>query len=354
MNVALITGITGQDGSYLAEFLLSKGYEVHGIIRRSSSFNTKRIDHIFDKLYLHYGDLSDASNINNLIREIKPSEIYHLAAMSHVRVSFDEPIYTTDIGALGTLRLLEAVRNCGFPIKVYNAASSEMFGASPPPQNENTPFAPRSPYGVAKVSSFYNCVNYRDGYKLFISNGILFNHTSPRRGLTFVSRKITHGLASILAGKQDKLYLGNLNVSRDWGFAPEYVELMFSILQYSTPLDICIGTGTRTTIKQFIEKACQYAGVPVRWKNDGITLKGIAYRNKEIIAIDYKYYRPTEVENLQCDATKAKELLRWEPRVSIDDIIKIMMDYDFINAGLQPVGDGIKLVSSKNFNWSVL
>jgi GDPmannose 4,6-dehydratase len=338
MKKALVTGISGQDGSYLAEFLLSKGYSVHGIVRRSSSFNTGRIDRIFDKLHLHFGDISDASNLTNIIRGIKPDEIYHLAAMSHVKVSFEEPIYTTDIGALGTLRLLEAIRKSGLPIKMYNAASSEMFGMTPPPQNENTPFRPRSPYGVAKVAAFHNCRNYRDGYGMFVSNGILFNHTSPRRGHTFVSKKITKGIANILAGKQNELLLGNLDAKRDWGFAPEYVELMWRILQLDKPVDLCIGSGESVSIQSFLDKVFKYVG----------------FNLEKHIKIDAKYYRPTEVEFLHCENSKAKKLLNWEPRISIDDIVKIMLDYDMEEVGLLVIGEGKDIVKNKNFDWSVI
>jgi len=279
---ALITGITGQDGSYLAEFLLSKGYEVHGIIRRSSTFNTQRIDHIYvdphdpnARLFLHYGDLSDPGILTEVIWNIKPDEIYNLGAQSHVKVSFDMPEYTGNITGLGTLRILEAIRRSGIKAKFYQASSSEMFGASPPPQNEKTPFYPRSPYAVAKVYAYFITINYREAYKVFACNGILFNHESPRRGETFVTRKITRAIANILSGKQKVLYLGNLNAKRDWGFAPEYVRAMWLMLQQENPDDYVIGTGESHSVREFVEKAFEYAGIEIEWKEEGIDEKGI-------------------------------------------------------------------------------
>jgi len=367
MKKALITGITGQDGSYLAEFLLSKGYEVHGLIRRASTFNTGRIDHIYvdphtpgARLFLHYGDLSNSEQISNIIYNIKPDEVYHLAAQSHVRVSFDMPEYTGDITGLGTTRLLEAIRRSGNKIKFYQASSSEMFGASPPPQNENTPFRPRSPYAAAKVYAYWMVKNYRDGYNMFACNGILFNHESPRRGETFVTRKITRALANILAGKQKKLYLGNLNAKRDWGYAPEYIECMWLMLQQDEPDDYVIGTGESHSVKEFVEKAFSYVGIELEWKGKGIEQKGIVKSvaskwshilktGDVIIEIDSKYFRPTEVECLQADITKARKKLGWEPRITFEELIKIMTDYDMKMVGLEPVGEGIKICNDKNF-----
>ncbi len=332
---ALITGITGQDGSYLAEFLLSKGYEVHGIIRRSSSFNTGRIDHIFmdlhkpeARLFLHYGDIAESGQLSNIIYNIQPDEIYHLAAQSHVRVSFDMPEYTGDITGIGTTRILEAIRRSGIKTKFYQASSSEMFGDAPPPQNEQTPFRPCSPYAAAKVYAYWMVRNYREGYGLFASNGILFNHESPRRGETFVSRKITRGLAKILKGEQDFLYLGNLKAKRDWGFAPEYVEAMWLILQQENPDDFVIGTGESHSVEEFVEKAFEYAGLD--WH--------------KYVKIDPRYFRPKEVDNLIADAGKAKRLLNWIPKIKFEQLVKIMVDADLKNIGLQPIGDGEQIL----------
>jgi len=330
-KIAFITGITGQDGSYLAELLLQKGYEVHGIIRRASTFNTSRIDHLYQdphingiKLFLHYGDLSDAGNIRKLIYQIQPNEIYHLGAMSHVRVSFDMPEYTANITGLGTLRILEAIKDfqetTGKKIKFYQASSSEMFGASPPPQNENTPFHPRSPYGCAKVFAFHTTVNYREAYDIFAVNGILFNHESPRRGATFVTRKITRGIARILAGLDKKIYLGNLEAKRDWGYAPEYMEAAWLMLQQEEPDDYVIGTGQSHSVKEFAETAFKYAGVN-NWQ--------------DYIEIDTRYFRPTEVENLIADASKAKKKLGWEAKTKFDELVKIMVDADLKKYGIK-------------------
>jgi GDPmannose 4,6-dehydratase len=369
-KIALITGITGQDGSYLAEFLLSKGYEVHGIIRRSSTFNTQRIDHIYvdphdpeARLYLHYGDLSDPGILTEIIWNIKPDEIYHLGAQSHVRVSFDMPEYTGNITGLGTTRILEAIRRSGIKTKFYQASSSEMFGASPPPQNEETPFYPRSPYAVAKVYAFWMTVNYREAYNIFACNGILFNHESPRRGETFVTRKITRALAHILAGKQKNLYLGNLYAKRDWGFAPEYVEAMWLMLQQDEPDDYVIGTGESHQVKEFLVKAFEYAGVELEFKGEGLEEKGIVKSvdrrwesvlkpGEIVVEIDPKYFRPTEVEWLQADITKAKQRLGWEPRVTFEELVKIMVDYDLKLVGLEPIGEGIKINLTKGFNYT--
>ena len=282
MKKALITGITGQDGSYLAEFLLSKGYEVHGIIRRASTFNTGRIDHLYvdphnpeAELFLHYGDISDSIQLANLIYNLTPDEIYHLAAQSHVKVSFQIPEYTGNVTGLGTIRILEAIRTSGVNAKFYQASSSEMFGASPPPQNETTPFRPRSPYAAAKVYAYWITVNYREGYNMLACNGILFNHESPRRGETFVTRKITRALAHILAGKQKKIFLGNLNAKRDWGFAPEYVEMMWLMLQQDYADDYVVGTGESHSVREFVEKAFEYVGIEIEWKGKGVDERGI-------------------------------------------------------------------------------
>lgn len=326
---ALISGITGQDGSYLAEFLLSKNYEVHGLIRRASTFNTSRIDHLYTdphelgtKLHLHYGDLSDSSRLTNLIYNISPDEIYHLGAQSHVRVSFDMPEYTSDIVALGTTRLLEAIRRSGLKTKFYQASSSEMFGNAPPPQNENTPFHPRSPYAAAKVYAYWMAVNYREGYNLFACNGILFNHESPRRGQTFVTRKITRAIAEILAGRQQYLYLGNLEAKRDWGYAPEYVEAMWLILQQEVPDDYVLGTGECHSVQEFLEEAFNY--VQLDWR--------------QYVKVDSRYFRPTETELLLADSKKASERLGWKPKVTFKELVRIMVDADMEAAGLKPPG----------------
>jgi len=345
LKKALITGITGQDGSYLAELLLSKGYEVHGIIRRASTFNTGRIDHIFQdphesnvSLHLHHGDLS-SSEIANLIRTIMPDEVYHLGAQSHVRVSFDIPEYTGNITALGTTRILEAVRRSKGRIKFYQASSSEMFGNSSPPQNERTYFMPRSPYACSKVYAFWMTVNYREGYDLFACNGILFNHESPRRGETFVTRKVTMAIANILAKKQKFLYLGNLYAKRDWGYAPEYVESMWRILQLDKPDDLVIGTGKTYLVNKFVVDAFAYAGLDP----------------KEYIRIDSKYFRPTETEKLIANASKAKKILNWKPKVKFKDLIKIMVDADMRRIGLKPIGEGDEILKKKFPNrwWKV-
>jgi GDPmannose 4,6-dehydratase len=361
---ALITGITGQDGSYLAEFLLSKGYEVHGLIRRASTFNTGRIDHIYAdphlpgiRLFLHYGDLTDSGQLSNLIYHVRPDEVYHLGAQSHVRVSFDMPEYTGDSTGLGTARLLEAIRRSGIKTKYYQASSSEMFGAAPPPQNEKTPFYPRSPYAAAKVYAYWMAVNYREGYGMFVCNGILFNHESPRRGETFVTRKVTRAVASILVGHQKRLFLGNLDAKRDWGFAPEYVEMMWLMLTQQEPADYVVGTGESHTVRDFVERAFHYMGVELEWQGKGEEEKGIV-RSAEnrslkagdvIVEIDRHYFRPTEVLFLQADTTKARENLGWEPRVTFEELVKIMVDCDTRLAGLNPPGEGIKASKSKGF-----
>jgi GDPmannose 4,6-dehydratase len=335
---ALITGITGQDGSYLAELLLSKDYEVHGIIRRASTFNTTRINHIYvdphekkTKLKLYYGDLSDSEQISNIIYNVKPDEIYHLGAQSHVRVSFDIPEYTGNVTALGTTRILEAVRKSGLKVKFYQASSSEMFGSSPPPQSEVTPFRPRSPYSCAKTYCYWMSINYRLGYTIFASNGILFNHESPRRGETFVTRKITRAIAAIKAKKQNVIYLGNLNAKRDWGYAPEYVEYMWKILQLKKPDDFVLGTGKTYSVRAFLEEAFSYVDLNL----------------EKYVKIDSRYFRPTEVEKLIADSTKARKKLGWNPQVSFKQLVRIMVDADMRERGLHPPGEGDEFIRKK-------
>ena len=328
---ALITGITGQDGSYLAELLLDKGYEVHGLIRKSSTFNTGRIDHLYQdphesgvNLFLHYGDLVNLEQVSNLVYNVRPEEIYHLGAQSHVQVSFDAPEYTGEVTGLGSTRLLEAVRRSGIGARVYQASSSEMFGASPPPQNERTPFAPRSPYAAAKVYAYWMAVNYREGSGIFAANGILFNHESPRRGETFVTRKITRAVARIRAGQQSKLYLGNLDARRDWGYAPEYVEAMWRILQQDEPDDYVIGNGESHSVREFVEEAFAYAGLD--WR--------------EHVEIDPRYFRPTDVNDMWADASKARRVLDWTPRVGFHELVRLMVDADVEAIGEPAIGEG--------------
>lgn len=343
MKKAVITGITGQDGSYLAEFLLSKGYEVHGMVRRSSTFNRARVDHLSPDVdshiqypfFLHYGDLSDTSSLLDLVYFIQPDEIYHLAAQSHVRVSFDLPEYTGDVTALGTVRFLEAIRKSGINARFYQASSSEMFGTAAPPQNELTPFEPQSPYAVSKVFSYWTVCNYRKGYGMFASNGILFNHESPRRGENFVTRKITRALAAILTEKQKVLSLGNLDARRDWGYAPEYVEVMWRILQQDRPADYVIGTGEAHTVHEFLEEAFGYLGMD--WQ--------------KFVRIDPHFFRPTEVNFLQADARKAQRELDWEPKICFRDLVRIMVDADLELAGLPTPGEGIKVLTKIGAGW---
>ena len=337
MKKALITGITGQDGSYLAELLLEKDYEVHGIIRRSSSFNTGRINHIINdekykgQFFFHHGDVTDASNLNRLLEKIQPDEIYNLAAQSHVKVSFEIPDYTAQVDALGTLRFLDAIRETGVETKFYQASTSELYGkAQETPQTENTPFYPRSPYGVAKLYGYWIIINYREAYNLFACNGILFNHESPRRGETFVTRKVTRAAARIKEGLQDILFLGNLNAKRDWGYAPEYVEGMWMMLQHDEPSDFVMATGENHTIREFTELAFNELDMNIEWQGCGEEEAGIDSKTgKRIIGIDEKYYRPTEVEQLLGDATKAKEKLGWEPKTSFKKLVKIMVHSDW-------------------------
>ncbi len=339
---ALITGITGQDGSYLAELLLSKGYEVHGIIRRASTFNTSRIDHVYQdphgmdrRLFLHYGDLSTSEQLTGLIYNMRPDEIYHLGAQSHVRVSFDVPEFTGNITGLGTARILEAVRTSGIPCRYYQAGSSEMFGSTPPPQHENTPFHPRSPYGAAKLYGHFMTVNYREAYGMFAANGILFNHESPRRGETFVTRKITSAVARIYAGRQDKLYLGNLDAKRDWGYAPEYVEGMWRILQQDEPSDFVLGTGESHTVREFLDEAFGY--LDMDWG--------------QYVDLDPRYLRPSEVDYLMSDSTKARTELKWEPRVTFRELVRIMVDADIEALGLKNKGAGRSILAAKFGDW---
>ena len=335
---ALITGITGQDGSYLAELLLSKGYEVHGLIRRASTFNTSRIDHIYvdahepgAQLFLHNGDLSDSEQISNIIYNTKPDEVYHLGAQSHVRVSFDSPEYTGNVTGLGTTRILESIRRSKNAIRFYQASSSEMFGGAHPPQDEQTAFLPRSPYACAKVYAYWMVRNYREGYNMFATNGILFNHESPRRGETFVTRKITRGIAAILAKKAKYLYLGNLDAKRDWGFSPEYVEAMWRMLQTDTPDDFVISTGETHSVQEFLEAACAYVDLDMSTH----------------IKIDPKYFRPTEVDVLIGNADKAYKILGWKPQVKFRELVKIMIDADLRAAGLEVPGEGDTIIAKK-------
>jgi GDPmannose 4,6-dehydratase len=343
MKKALITGITGQDGSFLAELLLHKEYEVHGIIRRASTFNTRRIDHIYRDphngrkvhLHLHYGDVAGGETLLEVIYNVRPEEVYHLAAQSHVRVSFDMPEYTGDITGLGTTRILESIRKSGLDIRYYQASSSEMFGAAKPPQSELTPFKPRSPYAIAKVYAYWMARNYREGYKLFASNGILFNHESARRGETFVTRKITRALAAIKAHRQEKLFLGNLDAKRDWGYAPEYVEAMWAILQLDHADDFVIGTGESHSVREFLDEAFDYAGMD--WK--------------KFVEIDPRYFRPTEVDFLRADASKAERVLKWKPKIKFHELVRIMVDADLELSGLEPIGDGRRILEEKFGDW---
>jgi len=338
MKTALITGITGQDGSYLTELLLEKGYEVHGIIRRASSFNTKRIDHLFEdpeignkKLFLHHGDLTDSSNLNRLIEKIRPDEIYNLGAQSHVQVSFEVPEYTADTDGIGTLRLLDAIKESGLKCKFYQASTSELFGGLPgsAPQSEKTPFYPKSPYGVAKLYSYWITVNYREAYNLFACNGILFNHESPRRGETFVTRKITRAVASIMAGKQEKLSLGNMDSKRDWGFAGDYVEAMWLLLQQDKPQDYVIATNETHTVREFVELAFGEVGIEIRWKGLGSEERGYDKQSGRLLVdVNPSYFRPAEVEFLLGDSTRAEKELGWERKVDFHELVKMMVDGD--------------------------
>ena len=345
---ALITGITGQDGSYLAEFLLEKGYEVHGIIRRASNFNTQRIDHLYKdihnkdiKMFLHYGDMTDSSNLNRILEKVQPDEIYNLAAQSHVKVSFEVPEYTAEVDGIGVLRFLDAIKESGLKTKFYQASSSELYGkVQEIPQTEKTPFYPRSPYGVAKLYAYWIIKNYREAYNIFACNGILFNHESPRRGETFVTRKITRAAAKIKAGLQDKLYLGNLNAKRDWGYAPEYCEGMWLMLQQDKPEDFVMATGETHTVREFCEHAFKELDIELEWNGKGVKEKGIVKSLTSTFAstltvgdviaeVDPGYYRPTEVDILIGDATKAKEKLGWQPKVKFEELVRIMVKADW-------------------------
>jgi len=331
MKVALITGITGQDGSYLAELLLQKGYEVHGIIRRSSLINTHRIDHVYDSINLHYGDLTDATNLVRVIQQVQPDEIYNLAAQSHVKVSFEMPEYTADVDGVGTLRILESVRLLGMEdkVRIYQASTSELYGlVQEIPQKETTPFYPRSPYGVAKLYAYWITKNYREAYDMYACTGILFNHESPRRGETFVTRKIVRALSKISCGLQDTLYLGNLNAQRDWGHAKDYVEAMWLMLQQKYADDYVIATGEQYSVREFVDKAAPYFGFNIEWKGKYMDEVGIdTNTGKEVIKVDPKYFRPAEVETLLGDASKAKVELGWEPKISFDQLVEDMCIY---------------------------
>ena len=349
MKKALITGITGQDGSYLAELLLSKGYEVHGIIRRSSSFNTGRINHIYRdphelgvRMLLHYGDLNDASSINKVLRDVRPDEIYNLGAQSHVRVSFDIPEYTGEVDALGTVRILEGIRETELNTKFYQASSSELYGkVVETPQRETTPFYPRSPYACAKAYAFYLTVNYRESYNMYACNGILFNHESPRRGETFVTRKITRAAARIKLGMQDCLYLGNLEAKRDWGFAGDYVEAMWLMLQQSEPDDYVVATGETHSVREFAEKVFSRLDMQLEWQGKGVHEKGIdTATGKIVIEIDQKYFRPAEVDLLLGDPAKAKADLGWKPKTGFEELVNMMVDSDLAEAEREKRADG--------------
>jgi GDPmannose 4,6-dehydratase len=344
LKKALITGITGQDGSYLTELLLDSGYEVHGLIRRASTFNTRRIDHIYvdphstDEpvlFYLHFGDVTAMDSLIDIIYNICPDEVYHLAAQSHVRVSFDMPEYTGDVTGLGTIRILEAIRKSGIHTRFYQASSSEMFGSAHPPQNESTPFEPRSPYAAAKVYAYWVTRNYREGYGLFACNGILFNHESPRRGETFVTRKITRAIAAIIAGREKFLYLGNLDSKRDWGYAPEYVEAMHLMVQQEKPSDFVIGTGESHTVREFLDESFGYVGLD--WH--------------EYVKIDPRYFRPTEVDYLMSDPSRANKLLSWEPKVRFHELVQIMVDADLELIGQPCPGVGKKILQERFNKW---
>ncbi len=344
MKTALISGITGQDGSYLAELLLDKGYTVHGIIRRASSFNTFRIDHLYNnadlinkRLFLHYGDLTDSSNLNRLIERSQPDEIYNLGAQSHVQVSFEVPEYTADVDGIGTLRFLDAIKETGIPTRFYQASTSELYGmAQEVPQSETTPFYPRSPYAVAKLYAYWIVVNYREAYNLFACNGILFNHESERRGKTFVTRKISVGVSNIMSRKQEILLLGNLDARRDWGYAPEYVEGMWRMLQIDQPQDFVLATNETHTVREFVEEAFKVLGEEIYWQGSGADEKGILKSSgKQVVGIDPRYYRPTEVDLLLGDYSKAKSLLGWEPKTTFKELVRLMVEADFGKANVR-------------------
>lgn len=338
MKKALITGITGQDGSYLTELLLKKGYEVHGIVRRTSMFNRDRIEHLHGdpRLILHYGDLTDSSNLNRILEKVGPEEIYNLAAQSHVQVSFEVPEYTAEVDAVGTLRILDAIKQTGVKARFYQASTSELYGlVQEVPQTEKTPFYPRSPYAVAKLYAYWAVVNYREAFNLHASNGILFNHESPRRGETFVTRKVTLGVAGIKAGKMDRLVMGNIDSKRDWGYAPDYVEMMWMMLQQETPDDYVVATNETHTVKEFIDESFRIAGIEIEWKGSGVDEKGLDKKSgKVLVEINPKYFRPTEVELLIGDPAKGKQKLGWEPKVKFKELVKIMTEADLKKAGV--------------------
>ncbi len=335
-KIALITGVTGQDGSYLTEILLNKGYVVHGLVRKSSSFNTKRIDHIIenkkytDSFFFHYGDLTDPSSLNRLLEKVKPQEIYNLGAQSHVKVSFQIPDYTAQVDALGTLRMLDALRETNIDARFYQASTSELFGqVTEMPQNESTPFYPRSPYGVAKLYAYWIVVNYREAYNIFACNGILFNHESPRRGKTFVTRKISQAVCKISTGLQDAVYLGNLDSKRDWGYAPEYCEGMWKMLQQEKPQDFVLATGVTASVREFVELAFNELNIGIKWEGSGVNEVGLDYKSdKVLVKIDKNYFRPTEVAVLQGDYSKAKRLLNWRPKTNLEQLVKLMVKAD--------------------------
>jgi GDPmannose 4,6-dehydratase len=333
----LLTGITGQIGSYFAEHLLNLEHEVYGIIRRSSSFNTGRIDHIFDRINLHYGDVTDFASVSKIINEVRPDVLYNFAAMSHVKTSFDIPIYSTEVDYIGVLNILESIKMIDRNIKLYHASTSELFGDSPPPQNEKTLFSPRSPYAIAKLAAFHAVKNYREAYNLFACNGILFNTESERRGETFVTRKITKGLARILSGKQDSILLGNLDAKRDWNYISDSIDCIYKIMNYYKPTDFVIGSGESHSVREFIEESFKYVGITIRWEGHGINEKGFIYKNKKVIEISPNYFRPTEVEHLRADSSKAKTVLGWEPKINFKTIIKRMINSDLKKEGIVPI-----------------
>lgn len=355
MKKALITGITGQDGSYLAEFLLSKGYEVHGLYRRVSVITSQRIDHFVEnkkyknQFFGYYGDLTDSSNLNRVIEKVKPDEIYNLAAQSHVKISFEVPEYTGEVDAIGTLRILDAIKDVGIETRFYQASTSELYGkVQETPQKETTPFYPRSPYAVAKLYAYWITKNYSEAYNLYACNGILFNHESPRRDPRFVTRKITFDIAKILQGKIDKIELGNLNAMRDWGFAPEYVEFMWLMLQENEPDDYVVATGEAHSVREFCKEAFKIVDIDIVWEGEGINEKGIDEKTgKELITVNSRYFRPTEVDILVGDTSKAKKNLNWNPKIKFKDLVKIMVDADMRAAGLEPAGGGDEILRRK-------
>eukprot|EP00930_Biecheleria_cincta_P031727 TRINITY_DN219_c0_g2_i1.p1 TRINITY_DN219_c0_g2~~TRINITY_DN219_c0_g2_i1.p1 ORF type:complete len:357 (-),score=75.54 TRINITY_DN219_c0_g2_i1:88-1158(-) len=351
-RTALITGITGQDGSYLAELLIEKGYTVHGIIRRSSSFNTGRIDHIFDKVNLHYGDLVDSSNLAAIMAKVKPDEVYNLAAQSHVKVSFEEPEYTAQADGVGTLRLLEAIRTVGLEktTRFYQASTSELYGmVQEVPQKETTPFYPRSPYAVAKLYAYWIVVNYREAYDMFASNGILFNHESPRRGGTFVTKKVTSNVAQIMAGKRERILLGNLDSKRDWGHAKDYVRMMWMMLQQDSPDDFVVATNKQYSVRDLVTLCFEMVGKPVTWRGSGLEEEGVdAATGQVLVQVSPKYFRPTEVETLLGDPAKAKKKLGWEPEISFKQLVHEMLEYDMKQFGQSLPASALEIVSRKD------